>query len=75
MNTLFSLYERAAPRPPDPAWLAKRLTALWRAADLGPIVTFATGVIVGLLIPSSDWPAIVAVIVTGALLHRMVSDR
>jgi hypothetical protein len=75
MNNLFSLYERAAPRLPVPLWLAKRLTALWRAADLGPIVTYATGIIVGLLIPSSDWPAIVAVIVTGTLLHRMVSDR
>ena len=75
MNNLFSLYERSAPRLPVPPWLAKGLTALWRAADLGPIVTFATGVIVGLLIPSSDWTAIVAVIVTGALLHRMVSDR
>ena len=75
MNNLFSLYERSAPRLPVPLWLAKGLTFLWRAADLGPIVTFATGIIVGLLIPSSDWPAIVAVIVTGALLHRMVSDR
>jgi hypothetical protein len=75
MNTLFSLYERAGPRLPGPAWFAKGLTALWRAADLGPILTFATGIIVGLLIPSSDWPAIVTVIATGALLHRMVSDR
>jgi hypothetical protein len=75
MSNLFSLYEHAAPRLPIPPWLAKGLTALWRAADLGPIVTFATGIIVGLLIPSRDWPAIVTVIVTGALLHRMVSDR
>ena len=75
MHNLFSLYERAAPRLPVPPWLAKGLTALWRAADLGPTVTFATGIIVGLLIPSRDWPAIVTVIVTGALLHRMVSDR
>jgi hypothetical protein len=75
MNTLFSLHERAAPRVHVPVWLAKGLTAFWRAADLGPIVTFATGIIVGLLIPSRDRPAIVAVIVTGALLHRMVSDR
>jgi hypothetical protein len=75
MNNLFSLHERAAPRFPVPPWLAKRLTALWRAADLGPIVMFATGIIVGLLIPSKDWPAIVTVIVTGALLHRMLSDR
>ena len=75
MNNLFSLYERSAARLPVPPWLAKGLTALWRAADSGPIVTFATGVIVGLLIPSRDWPAIVMVIVSGALLHRMVSDR
>jgi hypothetical protein len=75
MNNLFSLYERAAPRLRVPLWLAKGLTALWRGYDLGPIVTFATGIIVGLLIPSRDWPAIVTVIVTGALLHRMVSDR
>jgi hypothetical protein len=75
MNNLFSLYERSAPRLPVTPWLVKGLTALWRAADLGPIVTFATGIIVRLLIPSRDWPAIVTVIVTGALLHRMVSDR
>ena len=31
MNNLFSLYERAAPRLPVPLWLAKGLTALWRA--------------------------------------------
>jgi hypothetical protein len=58
-----------------PGWFAKGLTALWRGAHLGPIVTFAAGIFVGLLIPSADWPAIVTVIVTGALLQRIVSDR
>jgi hypothetical protein len=45
---------------------------LWGGADLSPIVTFATGVIVGLLIPSKDWVAIVIVIIAGALLQRNV---
>jgi hypothetical protein len=52
--------------------LTKATKGLWHAADLGPIVTFATGVIVGLLIPSKDWVAIVMVIIAGAVLRRIV---
>jgi hypothetical protein len=45
---------------------------LWRGADLGPTITFATGIITGLLIPSRDWPAIIIVIVSGVVLQRIV---
>ena len=56
-----------------PRSLGKLKTIVWRALNLGPIVTFATGVVVGLLIPSEDWVAIVAAIVIGAVLQRIVS--
>jgi uncharacterized SAM-binding protein YcdF (DUF218 family) len=45
---------------------------LWRAADLGPIITFVTGIVVGLLIPSADWLAISTVIVAGVVLRTIV---
>ena len=52
----------------------KTARAIWSALALGPIVTFVTGVLVGLLIPSRHWVAIVAVIVIGAVLGRIVSS-
>lgn len=45
---------------------------LWRAGDLGSVITFGTGVVVGLLIPSDDWPAIITVIVVGVVLKKTV---
>jgi hypothetical protein len=45
---------------------------LWRAFDLGPIVTFATGILVGLLIPSENWVAIGIVILVGALHQGII---
>jgi hypothetical protein len=54
------------------AWLVNAMLQLWRAGDLGPVITFVTGVVVGLLIPSYDWPAIITVIVGGVVLETIV---
>jgi hypothetical protein len=54
------------------AWLVEAMKQLWRVADLGPIITFATGVVIGLLIPSENWPAIITVIVVGVVLEMIV---
>jgi len=54
------------------AWLVNAMLRLWRAGDLGPVITFVTGVVVGLLIPSYDWPAIITVIVGGVVLETIV---
>jgi hypothetical protein len=54
------------------AWLMNAMLQLWRAGDLGPVITFATGVVVGLLIPSDNWPAIITVIVVGVALQKIV---
>ena len=43
-----------------------------RAADLASIITFATGLIVGSLIASEDWPAIITAIVAGVTLQSIV---
>ena len=47
-------------------------TRVWRAADLTSLVTFLTGIIVGLLIPSRHWPTIITVIIAGALLRAII---
>ena len=54
------------------AWLVNAMLRLWRAGDLGPVITFVTGVVVGLLIPTHDWPAIITVIVAGVVLETIV---
>ncbi|MGH7987708.1 MAG: hypothetical protein ACREQX_15685 [Candidatus Binataceae bacterium] len=54
------------------ARLASVMKQLWRAQGLATLVTFFTGIMVGLLIPSSDWPLIIAMILTGAVLHRLM---
>jgi hypothetical protein len=44
---------------------------LWRVADVGAVITFVTGVLAGLLIPSEDWAAIFTIIVVGVVLRRI----
>jgi hypothetical protein len=53
-------------------WVAKAMKQLWCTANLAPIVTFATGIVAGLLIPSEDWPVITTVILVGVVLRRVV---
>jgi hypothetical protein len=47
------------------------LKQLWRAVNFGPLITFTTGVLTGLLIPSENWPAIMVVILAGTVLRRI----
>lgn len=76
MRALSSLYLSVqAGHYPGPlttvkTWLVEAVKQLW--ADLGPIIRFATGVVVGLLIPSEDWPAIITVILVGVVLETIV---
>ena len=53
-------------------WITSAARRLWHASDIGPVVTFTTGVIVGLLIPSRNWVAIAFVIAAGVVLRRII---
>ena len=63
---------RYSPSASGNATLLDAIKAFWRAAELGPTIGFTTGVLVGLLIPSRDWVAIIIVIFAGALLQTLV---
>ncbi|MGH8012355.1 MAG: hypothetical protein ACREQ4_07645 [Candidatus Binataceae bacterium] len=52
--------------------LARVMKRLWHIADLPTLVTFLTGIMAGLLIASRDWPAVIAVILAGAVLQRVI---
>jgi hypothetical protein len=52
--------------------LLNAMTILWRNAHLGPTIAFLTGVLVGLLIPSREWFAIITVVALGALVQSFV---
>lgn len=78
MNAFSSLYlsfranHYGGPPTTLKSWLVNAMKQLWRVADLRPVITFASGVVVGLLIPSEDWPAIITVIVAGVVLQTIV---
>jgi hypothetical protein len=78
MNAFSSLYlsfranHYGGPPTTLKSWLVNAMKQLWRVADLTPVITFASGLMVGLLIPSEDWPAIITVIVAGVVLQTIV---
>jgi hypothetical protein len=53
--------------------LANHVLHVSRLANVGATVTFVNGVLVGLLIPSHDWPAITTVIIVGVMLQTIVN--
>ena len=76
MNAFSSLYHtfragHSSLAANNARWL-NVMQQLWRAAELGAIITFVTGIVVGLLIPSADWLAISMVIVAGVVLRTIV---
>ena len=52
--------------------LVNVMLQLLRAADPASSITFATGLVVGLLIPSEDWPTIITVTIAGVILQSIV---
>jgi hypothetical protein len=52
--------------------LLDAIKVIWRNAEFGSIVAFVAGVLVGLLIPSREWVAIIIVIFVGAVLQSLV---
>jgi formate/nitrite transporter FocA (FNT family) len=79
MNAFSSLYQSSVQaghyigfRTAMRVSVANAMKQLWCTANLAPIVTFATGIVAGLLIPSGDWPAITTAILAGVVLHEAV---
>jgi hypothetical protein len=66
-------FRAACARAALEARLVNVMRQLPRAADLASIITFATGLIVGSLIPSEDWLAIITAIVAGFTLQSIVN--
>ena len=53
--------------------LVNHVVHVSRLANVGATTTFVTGILVGLLIPSHDWPAITTVIIVGVMLQTIVN--